>query len=69
MDGLPEEICNMCNIEKYKKIYDEISQLDSEDTLQLELNADSEDERDFYEMIENYLIQKRQKKVVAENLF
>lgn len=59
----------MCNIEKYKKIYDEISQLDSEDTLQLELNADSEDERDFYEMIENYLIQKRQKKVVAENLF
>lgn len=59
----------MCSREKYKKIYDEITKLDSEDTAQLELEADSEDEREFYEMIENYLIQKRQRKVMAENLF
>ncbi len=36
----------MCDVEKYKKIYQEIAQLDPEDTLQLILEADTEEQRE-----------------------
>ena len=58
----------MCDVKKYSEIYKEISKLDSQDTLQLVLECKSEDEKDFYEMIGNYLLQKRQRKVLEGNL-
>lgn len=56
-------------VKKYTDIYREIEKLNSDATIDLELNAPSEDVRDFYGMIENHLLQKRQKKAIAENLF
>ncbi len=59
----------MCDVKKYEKIYQEIDNLQPEDTLQLVLEAETEDQREFYEMIGDYLLQKRQRQVIRENLF
>ena len=44
----------MCDVEKYKKIYQEIAQLDPEDTLQLILEADTEEQREFYQVVGDF---------------
>ena len=59
----------MCDVKKFEKIYEEIDNLQPEDTLQLVLEASTEEQRNFYEMIGNYLLQKRQKQVIERNLF
>ena len=59
----------MCDVKKYEKIYEEIKCLEPEDTLQLTLEADSEEQREFYQMVGDFLLQKKQKQVIARNLF
>ena len=59
----------MCDVKKYEKIYQEIDNLQPEDTLQLVLEAETEDQREFYEMIGDYMLKKRQRQVIRENLF
>lgn len=51
----------MCDIKAYEKIYEDIDKLTPEDTLQLVLEAETEEKRDFFEMIGDYLLQKKQK--------
>ena len=43
----------MCDVKKYTEIYEEISKLNSEDTLQLVLESESEEVKEFYEMVED----------------
>ncbi|MBD5485696.1 MAG: hypothetical protein HDR18_09335 [Lachnospiraceae bacterium] len=59
----------MCDVKKYENIYNEIRNLQPEDTLQLVLEAETEEQRDFYEMIGNFLLQQRQRQVIERNLF
>ena len=59
----------MCDVKKYTEIYEEILKLNSEDTLQLVLESESEEVKEFYEMVEDYFLQKKQKEVVERNLF
>ena len=59
----------MGDVKKYTEIYEEISKLNSEDTLQLVLESESEEVKEFYEMVEDYFLQKKQKEVVERNLF
>ncbi len=59
----------MCNVNKYFQIYDEIKNLQPEDTLQLVLEAKTKEERDFFEMVGNFLLQRKQKQVIERNLF
>lgn len=59
----------MCDLEKYRKIYKEIDKLEADDTLELILNSQDSDEQDFFELIGNFLLQKKQKKVIQENRF
>ena len=40
-----------------------------EDTLQLVLEAETEEEKTFYELIGDFLLQMKQKQVVERNLF
>ena len=56
----------MCDVKKYEQIYYEIEKLQPEDTLQLILEAETEEQKDFYEMIGNYLLKVKQKKVMEE---
>ena len=57
----------MCGVKKYGEIYKEIIKLNAQDTLQLVLESETEDEKDFYEMIGDYLLQKKQQEVLERN--
>lgn len=59
----------MCDVKKYNKIFDDIKQLQPKDTLQLIVEAETKEERDFYEMVGNFLLRSRQRKVVERNMF
>jgi len=59
----------MCDVSKYFKIYKDIKELEPEDTLQIIMESEDKEEIAFYEMIGNYLLQQKQKKVVEANLF
>ena len=59
----------MCDVKKYNKIFNDIKQLQPKDTLQLIVEAETKEERDFYEMVGNFLLRSRQRKVVERNMF
>lgn len=59
----------MCDVRKYSEMYHDMKNLQPEDTLQLVMEAKDEEERNFFEMIGNYLLQQKQKKVIEGNLF
>lgn len=59
----------MVDMKKYEKIYQEILKLQPDDTLQLQLEAKTDDEIEFYEIIGNFLLQRKQREVIAKNLF
>ncbi len=59
----------MCDVSKYSKIYRDIKTLQPEDTLQLVMEAKDEEERNFFEMLGNFLLQQRQRKVIEGNMF
>ena len=59
----------MCDVKKYNKIYNDITSLQPEDTLQLVLEAETEEEKTFYELIGDFILQMKQKQVVERNLF
>ena len=59
----------MCDVKKYEKIYEEIACLDAEDTLQLILEAETEDQRECYQLVGDFLLQKKQREAIERNLF
>ena len=59
----------MCDVKKYEKIYEDIKKLQPEDTLQLVLEAETEEQRNFYEMVGDFLLQKQQWQVRDRKLF
>ena len=59
----------MCDVDKYLNMFHDMKNLQPEDTLQLVMEAKNDEERDFFEMLGNFLLQKKQKKVLEGNLF
>lgn len=59
----------MCDVKKYYNIYDELKKLKPEDTLQLVMEAENDEEKQIFEMLGNYLLQEKQNKVIERNLF
>ncbi|MGN0245481.1 MAG: hypothetical protein ACI4DK_05910 [Lachnospiraceae bacterium] len=58
----------MCDVKKYSDMYQDIKTLQPEDTLQLIMEAKDEEERTFFELLGNFLLQQKQKKVIERNL-
>lgn len=52
----------MCDVKKYEKLYQEIEKLKPEDTLQLVLEAETEEQREFYRVVRDFLLQKNKEK-------
>ena len=52
----------MCDVDKYLNMFHDMKNLQPEDTLQLVMEAKNDEERDFFEMLGNFLLQKKQKK-------
>lgn len=59
----------MCDVKKYSDIYKEIAKLSQADTLQLVLEAPDEDTKEFYDLIGDFLMQKKQKEMIEANRF
>ena len=59
----------MCDVKKYEQIYEDIKAVQPEDTLQRVMEAETEEQRSFYEMIGNYLLQMAQRDVIKGNQF
>ena len=59
----------MCDVDKYLNMFHDMKNLQPEDTLQLVMEAKNDEERDFFEMLGNFLLQKKQKKAIEGNLF
>ncbi len=55
----------MCDVRKYN----DIKGLTQDDTMQLVLEAPTEEEKEFYEMVGDYLLQKKQQECIARNVF
>ena len=59
----------MCDVNKYFQMYNEIKKLQPEDTLQLVIQAKDKEEKEFFEVVSNFLLQQKQKQVIERNLF
>lgn len=59
----------MCDVKKYYDMFEDISKLTAQDTLQLVKEAETDEIKEFYAMIGNYLLQKKQREVIERNLF
>lgn len=59
----------MCDVKKYSDIFREIKKLNPDDTLQLVLEAQTEEEKSFYEMVGDFLLQNKQRETIARNVF
>ena len=59
----------MCDVKKYERIYEDIKSLQPEDTLQLVLEAETEEQRSFYEIVGDFLLQRKQRQVIERKLF
>jgi len=59
----------LCDVKRYTEIFNEIKCLQLDDTLQLIMESEDEEVREFYLLVGNFLLQQRQKKVIEQNLF
>ena len=57
------------DVSKYTKVYEDFKNLHSDDFLQLITEAETQEEKNFFETVWNYLLQEKQKKVIERNLF
>ena len=48
--------CYMCDVKRFNQIYKEISALQPDDTLQLVVEAETEEEKRFYELVADVLL-------------
>ena len=59
----------MSNVEAFKEMYRCCKEMDVEDTVDLALNAETQEEQEFVEVITNYILQTRQKEVIAQGKY
>ena len=59
----------MCDIKKFDKIYKDIETLSQRYIMELISEAKTEDEKNFYETIGNFFLQKRQRECIERNVF
>lgn len=55
--------------ESFKSFYEVCKKMNIEDTVEVALNAESEEEQEFVELITNFFMEKRQKEVIAQGKF
>ena len=59
----------MSKTESARKLYEECKDMDIDETMELVLNAETEEEQDFFSMLSDYILQRKQKKVIAQKRF
>ena len=59
----------MSKAEAAKKLYEVCKDMDIDETMELVLNAETEEEQDFFSMLSDFILQRKQKKVIAQKRF
>lgn len=59
----------MSKAEAAKKLYEECKDMDIDETMELVLNAETEEEQDFFSILSDFILQRKQKKVIAQKRF
>ena len=59
----------MSKTEAAKKLYEECKDMDIDETMDLVLNAETEEEQDFFSMLSDFILQRKQKQVSAQKRF
>ena len=59
----------MSKAEAARKLYEECKDMDIDETTELVLNAETEEEQDFFSMLSDFILQRKQKKVIAQKRF
>ena len=59
----------MSHTEAFKEFYKRCKEMDIEETVEVALNAETEEEQEFVELISNFMMQTRQKEVIAQGKF
>ena len=59
----------MIDMTKYDEIYNEMKNLDIDEFMQIIVNAESKEEREFYSRISDFFIQKAQKELIEKGVF
>ena len=59
----------MSKADAAKKLYEECKDMDIDETMELVLNAETEEEQDFFSMLSDFILQRKQKKVIAQKRF
>ena len=59
----------MSKAEAARKLYEECKDMDIEETMDLVLSAETEEEQDFFYMLSDFIFQRKQKHVIAQKRF
>lgn len=59
----------MCDVNRYFAFYKEMKDMEQEDTLQLILESNDEEQKMFFKLVGDFFIQQKQKKLIEENVF
>ena len=55
----------MSHTEAFKEFYKRCKEMDIEETVEVALNAESEEEQEFVELISNFMMKTKQKEVIG----
>lgn len=59
----------MSKAEAAKRLYEECKDMDIDETMELVLNAKTEEEQDFFSMLSDFILQRKQREVIAQKRF
>ena len=59
----------MSKAEAARKLYEECKDMDIDETMELVLNAETEEEQDFFSMLSDFILERKQNKVIAQKRF
>ena len=59
----------MSKAEAARKLYAGCKDMDIEETMDLVLSAETEEEQDFFSMLSDFILQRKQKHVIAQKRF
>ncbi|WP_394921488.1 hypothetical protein [uncultured Robinsoniella sp.] len=59
----------MPKIDAIRELYEQCKDMDIEESMELMLDAENEEEQDFISVISDFILQKKQKKVIEQKRF
>ena len=59
----------MSNVESVKQLYKKCKDMDIEETLELVLSAETEEEKEFFSLVSDFVLQKQQAVVISKERY